>query len=759
MGVDDVQPRLAAGRLQHGIALVGQRPGGEHAHRVLVLDQQDGALAGQVARGCLGRLRRGLALVAGVLVDRQVDAEDRPFARLAFHEHETAGLLDDAVHGGQAQAGALAHLLGGEERLEHLVQVLRRDADAGVGHLDQHIVARRHHRVGLHHRIVRPHLAGADGQHAAVARRRVHGIARVDRHVDDHLLQLTLVHLDHAQVAAVGHLQLDVLADQPADQVGQFGQHVGYQQHLGPHGLLAREGQQLAHQIGRPVGVLLDLHDVGKRLVAGAVAHQQQVAEADDGGQQIVEIVGHAASQLAHRLHLLGLDELALQALLLGGVDQIQHHRRRAGMVDPAEIDLAHPFRLGVEAHVHRPLRRLARHRRGDVLHQRLAVVGHHQIGHRLAGAGVAVGREGDEGFVEVDQPAIGVHGGDAHGRVVEQGVDQRCLGALGMALAVQRHVAHQHQHAQIADVVGAGDRQLDGFHLQRFLAGGGDGHQALLQTVQPVGRLALGLAQPAGQDPVQEQHLAGHVGDGKAHVQPVQDRRQAYLGLAHHVGGQTVQVGRLGGPHQIRPGPACGQGQPADLAGDAAGQPGAGAAVAHRRVHQLAQRRRVALVDQHLRGHHLAVADPAVGVVGTHQAAGGVGHGQRLGAGLQQGGGDRPIDAVGGAAGAGHHHEHRAGGQQQHAARHRQPERPVAVGAGQGQGRGRGQQPRAAGGDQLAAVHVVGRGTRLQGRIDRLGAAARRLGLLRPLSQRPVRRRGFQFRYRIRHGPCRFLL
>ncbi len=74
--------------------------------------------------------------------------------------------------------------------------------------------------------------------------------------------------------------------------------------------------------------------------IARPEAQQQQIAEADHGGEQIVEVMRHAAGELAHRLHLLRLGELRLQALLLGGVDEVQdepglaaprRRRRRAG--------------------------------------------------------------------------------------------------------------------------------------------------------------------------------------------------------------------------------------------------------------------------------------------------------------------------------------------------------------------------------------------------------------------------------------------
>ncbi len=55
-----------------------------------------------------------------------------------------AGLLDDAIDRRQPEAGALADLLGREERLEDLFDDVGRNADAGIAHLDQHIVGGRH---------------------------------------------------------------------------------------------------------------------------------------------------------------------------------------------------------------------------------------------------------------------------------------------------------------------------------------------------------------------------------------------------------------------------------------------------------------------------------------------------------------------------------------------------------------------------------------------------------------------------------------
>src|SRR6266446_4386224 len=113
----------------------------------------------------------------------QEDAEGRAPAWRGVRIDEAAGLLDDAVYRRKAEPGALADVLGREERIEDFIDDVGRNAGAGVGHLDQHIVSRRHALV-LHARgFGRIDIGGADIELAAVW----HGIARVDREIDDDL--------------------------------------------------------------------------------------------------------------------------------------------------------------------------------------------------------------------------------------------------------------------------------------------------------------------------------------------------------------------------------------------------------------------------------------------------------------------------------------------------------------------------------------------------------------------------------------------
>lgn len=60
---------------------------------------------------------------------------------LAFDDDVAAALADDAVAGGEAQAGALAGALGGEEGFEESFEDFGGHSDAGVGDGDDDVVA------------------------------------------------------------------------------------------------------------------------------------------------------------------------------------------------------------------------------------------------------------------------------------------------------------------------------------------------------------------------------------------------------------------------------------------------------------------------------------------------------------------------------------------------------------------------------------------------------------------------------------------
>ena len=99
---------------------------------------------------------------------------------------------------------------------------------------------------------------------------------------------------------------------------------------------LAGEGEQVAHDASGPLGLVVDDAQVLPRQAGLGLALQQELGQAGDRGERIVELVGDARDQLADRRHLVVLDELGLDDALLGHVlDQDDHRgsgaRRRLG--------------------------------------------------------------------------------------------------------------------------------------------------------------------------------------------------------------------------------------------------------------------------------------------------------------------------------------------------------------------------------------------------------------------------------------------
>ena len=329
--LDEVEALLTVARGVDLVAGARERAFGDHADGVLVLYQQHPSAAGPLHRRSRGRLGRRAVFTGSRLMDREVNGEARPPPGLALGKDEAARLFDDAIDGRETEARALPLLLGGEERLEDLGEVLGRDAAARVLDHQAGIFAHRQHVAALGAHVGGGDALGGERQPAAaVDRFRLHRVARVDHQVDDHLLELRRVRAHRAEVAVVPDDELDLLADQPLEHLRDVGDDVGQLEHLGPQRLLAREGEELTGQRRGARRVRADLLDVVVIGIARRVAQQHQIAGAEDRGQHVVEIVRDAAGELPHRLHLRGLRDLPLEPRLLRRIGQAQQHRRVA---------------------------------------------------------------------------------------------------------------------------------------------------------------------------------------------------------------------------------------------------------------------------------------------------------------------------------------------------------------------------------------------------------------------------------------------
>ena len=220
----------------------------------------------------------------------------------------------------------MAGLFGGEERLEgpdrsgliHPYAGVRdREQDARSPYL-------RPQSGGI------GHPRDLDLQDAATG----HGIARVDGQVHEHLLQLARIRLDDRGPLPSASHQADVLADEPP-------QHHGHRRHNGVevhrslfHDLAARERQNLRGQLRRAGAGPPDLARGLDPLVALQLA-DQDVRVAVHRREQVVEVVGHAAGKVPHRLESSRFGKPALQQPALGHIDRQDQPRR-----PPVEVDI-----------------------------------------------------------------------------------------------------------------------------------------------------------------------------------------------------------------------------------------------------------------------------------------------------------------------------------------------------------------------------------------------------------------------------------
>ncbi len=117
---------------------------------------------------------------------RQVDPDRGAPADLAVDPDMPLRLIGEAIDHREAQSGALADRLGGEERVEGLGEQVRQHTGSGVGHADRHISAGRAAAMGGRVGVVEMYVCGFDEEPAPVR----HGVTGIDRQVGNGAFEL-----------------------------------------------------------------------------------------------------------------------------------------------------------------------------------------------------------------------------------------------------------------------------------------------------------------------------------------------------------------------------------------------------------------------------------------------------------------------------------------------------------------------------------------------------------------------------------------
>ena len=207
--------------------------------------------------------------------------------------------------------------------------------------------------------------------------------------VDEDLLDLVGVDVGHRQIGLDLDLGLDavrheLVAEQHEGGVEQGPERGGAALML----LLPREAQQVLDDVRRALGLLPDDRE---RLAQGRrhVGHlAQEIGEADDRGERVVEVVRDAGDELADGGHFFRLDELVLQSPPLRLIIEQEHQGgsvgagnrhggNRIGPLAGAELHLAArslllqgPLQLGGPLGGHEGLPGAADQARGRRVHQ-----------------------------------------------------------------------------------------------------------------------------------------------------------------------------------------------------------------------------------------------------------------------------------------------------------------------------------------------------------------------------------------------------
>jgi hypothetical protein len=306
----DFQGGLSGGGIEDFVAVAFEDVAHELEERGFVLDQQQGlGAADDFWRG--GRQDGRFAFF---VADGEIDLEGGAFLEAAGNLDPTLMLLDNALDGGQPQAGAAPPFLGGEKRLENAAQIFRGDAGPGIaeGEADELAWGGLGMEAGLGR--VNMDGGGADQELAAFG----HGVAGVDGQVDQNLLQHPRIGLDGWEARGKIHAQGNILAQNAAEHFADLVDDLVQVGHLQMEFVLAAEGQQLARQVAGPPGGLGDfLEGVGRFVARRRIGHEHARMAADDG-EKVVEIVGDAAGQLPDGLHFLRLAQLGFQPGLAG---------------------------------------------------------------------------------------------------------------------------------------------------------------------------------------------------------------------------------------------------------------------------------------------------------------------------------------------------------------------------------------------------------------------------------------------------------
>jgi len=314
----------AVGGGEDAVAVTGEDRGGHVADARFVVDDEHEVLVaaalgdGDAGGGGGGGGRRDLG--------GEVDAEGGAFSGGGVKGDEAAVGIDDAADGGEAEAGAFAGVLGGEERFPDPGKDVGRNAGAGVFDLKEEEVAGATTGNFVCGFGREDGVFAAQRESAAVG----HGVAGVDGEVEEDLVDLGGVGLDGPEVGGDVVVEGDRFREGFLNERGDVAEEVfDLDDAVAAVGAVG-EAEDLADEGGAAFGAFFEGGDEADVVGIRRVVTQHGSGE-EHGREDVVEVVGDAGGEHAEAFEALGAEELFLDAAFFGDV----------GGDDEAALDVA----------------------------------------------------------------------------------------------------------------------------------------------------------------------------------------------------------------------------------------------------------------------------------------------------------------------------------------------------------------------------------------------------------------------------------
>ncbi len=216
----------------------------------------------------------------------------------------------------ETEAAPFVALLGREEGLEHAIEDLVRHAVPVVLHRQDRPAPRRHVTVARRKGRLDLGPPKRDGEHPASP----HGVPRVDRQIHRDLMNALRVRFHHDLVVRLADAHHDVVGQAAAQELADILDHAAEIDRWVMNGVfvLAADGQETSRELGAGFRRIQDGIHVRRDGMIGRELSANRAGATTDDGQDVVEVVGDAASEPGDPLQLVRLKEPTLHRSLLG---------------------------------------------------------------------------------------------------------------------------------------------------------------------------------------------------------------------------------------------------------------------------------------------------------------------------------------------------------------------------------------------------------------------------------------------------------